>query len=361
MLQLSPPANAPKPREIERRTNLSHHVFALDDGHKVGVSVGGRGVPLVFLHGLALNRYAYMEMLRQLAGLGFLVVAIDTPGHGDTDEFGSRKTQLAEFAALTLRTLDFLGVGKAVFVGHSLGGRIAIELAARAPERVLATVLLNAAAGVSFDKMLAALAGPPSQAVGALITMLRGTGQDLTGVDITRAGRLARTLTNAVIGNLRRPLGPARAALAALQSPHLTPQLRQMRRHGIPTMVLHGDMDYMVPFQSARDMAEETGGSLFQLPGACHSWMLANPQHAAGALRRLIAGELGYALGRAAETLGIPDWHECAAWERALIAPRALIRQLYSTQLVEVGSIRRHPETATQPNTVPITHLARAI
>jgi pimeloyl-ACP methyl ester carboxylesterase len=335
MLHLSLPSNAPKPHEIQRRTDLSHHVFALDDGHKVGVSIGGRGVPLVFLHGLALNRRAYLEMLSEVAGLGFLVVAIDVAGHGDTDEFGSRKTQLAEFAALTLRTLDFLGVEKAVFVGHSLGGRIAIDLAASAPERVLATVLLNAAAGASFDRMLAAVGGPPSQAVGAIMAMLRGTGQDLTRVDITRASGLARTLTNALIDNLRRPLGPAKAALAAMQSPYSTAQLRQMRDHGIPTMVLHGDMDFMVPFQSARDMAAEAGASLWQLYGACHSWMLANPQHGVGALRRLVAGELGNALGCAAEKLGIPDWRETAAWERALIAPQALIRQLDGQQRSE--------------------------
>ena len=66
-----------------RRIRLRHHIVELDDGHEVGVSVGGQGAPLVFLHGLVLSRRAYLRMLSRVAGLGFQVVAIDAAGHGD--------------------------------------------------------------------------------------------------------------------------------------------------------------------------------------------------------------------------------------------------------------------------------------
>jgi pimeloyl-ACP methyl ester carboxylesterase len=56
---------------------LRHHVIKLADGHLVGVSLAGGGVPLVFLHGIALNTKIYARMLRDLPQLGFLVVAID--------------------------------------------------------------------------------------------------------------------------------------------------------------------------------------------------------------------------------------------------------------------------------------------
>ena len=58
--------------------------MTLDDGHKVGVTVGGKGVPLVFLHGIALSGRAYVRLLSRLAGMGFLVVALDAAGHGVT-------------------------------------------------------------------------------------------------------------------------------------------------------------------------------------------------------------------------------------------------------------------------------------
>jgi pimeloyl-ACP methyl ester carboxylesterase len=133
----------------ERRIRLTHH--QLDDGHEVGVSVGGQGVPLVFMHGLALSRRAYVRLLSRVAGLGFLVIAIDAAGHGDTHNLPRNAGELADRVDLTLRTLDALGVRQAVFAGHSMGGRMAIQLAAVAPDRVLAAVLLDAAAGASFD------------------------------------------------------------------------------------------------------------------------------------------------------------------------------------------------------------------
>ena len=322
---------------VDKQVALSRHVLELDDGHEVGVAVGGRGVPLVFLHGLGQNHRAYQDLLRRVAGLGFLVVAIDAAGHGDTQDFGFGQAQFADFAALTLRALDVLGIEKAVFVGHSMGGRLAIEVAAAAPERVLATVLLNAAAGASFDRSLAAAAGPPLQAVRAVLAMLRGTGPHLTRLSVVRAGQLlAVRLTGAVISNVRRPLGPVRAAWAMMQSPHASSaQLRLMRDRGIPTFVLHGDNDYLVPFTFAHDIAAAAGGSLHRVHGASHSWMLGNPRRAADALRYLMTRELGDALRGAGEALGIRDWRQSAHWERALLAPKALIRELNSEPIAQ--------------------------
>jgi pimeloyl-ACP methyl ester carboxylesterase len=312
---------------------LSHHVFELDDGHKVGLTVGGSGVPLVFMHGLALNQRTYHDVLRQLAGLGFLVVAMDAPGHGDTDDLGPGKWHIGDFAALALRAIEALGIHQAVFVGHSMGGRTVIELAARAPERVLAAVLLNPAAGAWFDQLLADLAGPAPRNLRALLGLVRGTGQDLGGVSMARAGHWVRCVTSAVTDNFRRPMGVVRGVRALLQSTDSTARLRTMRDHAIPTMVLHGDDDFIVPFETAYNVAEDSGGTLYPLYGAGHSWMIADPRQAVEALRHLIAGELGDALSRAAEVLAIRDWREGPVWEAALISPQALLRRLNSAQL----------------------------
>ncbi len=100
-----------------QRIRLTHHLLELQDGHRVGVSVGGAGVPLVFMHGLALSRRAYVRMLSRVAGLGFLVVAIDAAGHGDTHNLPRQAADLADRVDLTVRTLDALGVRQAVFAG----------------------------------------------------------------------------------------------------------------------------------------------------------------------------------------------------------------------------------------------------
>ena len=104
--------------------------MTLDDGHKVGVTVGGQGVPLVFLHGIALSGRAYVRLLSRLAGMGFLVVALDAAGHGVTPNLPRNAGDLSHRVDLALRTLDALGVREAVFMGHSMGGRMIIQLAA---------------------------------------------------------------------------------------------------------------------------------------------------------------------------------------------------------------------------------------
>jgi pimeloyl-ACP methyl ester carboxylesterase len=328
---------------------LSHHVFELDDGHRIGLTVGGRGVPLVFMHGLALNQRTYHDVLRRLAGLGFLVVAMDAPGHGDTDDLGPGRWHIGDFAELALRALEALGIHKAVFVGHSMGGRTVIELAARAPERVLAAVLLNPAAGAWFDQLLADIAGPAPRKLRALLGLVRGTGQDLGGLSAARVAHWVRCVTSAVTDNFRRPMGMVRGVRALLQSTDSTAQLRTMRDHRIPTMVLHGDDDFVVPFETAYNVAEDSGGTLYPLYGAGHSWMIADPAQAADALRHLIAGELGEALRRAAEVLAIRDWREGVVWEWALISPQALLRRLNSAQLAALD----------QPE--PVRHLRAAM
>jgi pimeloyl-ACP methyl ester carboxylesterase len=132
------------------RVSLRHHVVDLAEGHRAGVHVAGAGVPLVFLHGIGLDSRVYSGLLESLPQLGFLTVAIDAPAHGDTPALSGRPSfgERAEFLNLVL---DELGIRRAVLVGHSMGGRNVLEIAASRPDRVIAAVLLNAAAGHTFD------------------------------------------------------------------------------------------------------------------------------------------------------------------------------------------------------------------
>ena len=54
-----------------------------------------RGVPLVFLHGIALSGRAYVRLLSRLAGMGFLVVAVDAAGHGFTSNLARNAAEWA--------------------------------------------------------------------------------------------------------------------------------------------------------------------------------------------------------------------------------------------------------------------------
>lgn len=310
------------------RVRLSHHVIRLDDGHQVGVSIGGRGVPLVFLHGLGLSRRAYLRLLSRVAGLGFLVVAVDTAGHGDTHDLPCDAGDFSDRADLVIRSLDALGVNRAVFAGHSMGGRMTIHLAATAPERVIAAILFDAAAGTSFDAAVATVVHSPRQILRAISGAMSDMYRDPFRMQLASASRYLRMLSAVAMGRLLPPTGFTGAARAILQSRECTPLLRAMRERHIPTMVLHGESDAIVPFESAREVANDANATLYRVRGACHSWLITNPRRGADSVRRLLEGALGDVLRQTAAELRITDWRDIEEWDRTLTAPDAWVRKL---------------------------------
>jgi hypothetical protein len=136
--------------------------------------------------------------------------------------------------------------------------------------------------------------------------------------------------------NARHPGAVAGAARAIVQSGDYTPMLHVMRDEEIPTVVLHGEKDLIVPFDCAIDIADDADGTLYMVPGAYHSWMIANPRQGADALRQLLHTELGEVLRDSADAMGIRSV-DAAAWERALLEPDALVSELNGDVVDEVG------------------------
>jgi pimeloyl-ACP methyl ester carboxylesterase len=309
---------------VATRVRLSHQVLTLDDGHQIGVTVGGTGVPLLFLHGLGLSGRVYVRLLSRVAGLGFLVIALDAAGHGITPNLPHNAGDLARRVDLTRRALDALGVEKAVFMGHSMGGRMVVRLSALAPERVLAAVLLDAAAGAPFDAAISAPVRSPRRTARALL----GVAYDARGDPLRLAGperrRYLRMMTSAWARNVRTPLGWPRAFRAIIASGDYTPMLEAMREHRVPTIVVHGEKDLVIPFDSAHDMAYRADGALYRVVGGYHSWMLANPRQGADMVRQLLAAELGEVLRDTARAHSIK--RGAKAWEDALLAAESPLR-----------------------------------
>lgn len=323
----------------QSRVRLTHHIVELDDGRRVGLSVGGRGVPLVFMHGLLLSRRAYLRMLSRVAGLGFLVVAVDAAGHGDTGGLPKAACSFTDRADSVLRTLDALGVGQAVVAGHSMGGRMTIQLAARAPERVLAAVLFDPAAGAHFDRTMPTLVRSPDRAVGAVSTAFRDTLGDPLRIRTREQVGYLRLLASVATPNLLHPLAAFRTIKAIIESGDYTPMLHAMRAEGMPTMVVHAEKDMIVPFACAYEIAADADGSLYKVRDAYHSWMIADPRQGADAFRQLLRGELGEVIRNAADTIGLADVNDHEAWERELLDPDALLFEfLRGDGVTEIGA-----------------------
>jgi len=98
---------------------------------------------VVFLHG-ALNDHSVWTLLaRWFAHHGHSVLAVDLPGHGRSA--GAPLASVEALADWGLALLDAAGVQQAAWVGHSMGSLIALEAAARAPERARALVMVGTA------------------------------------------------------------------------------------------------------------------------------------------------------------------------------------------------------------------------
>ena len=93
--------------------------------------------PIVLLHGIGVTRAQWSPQLRSLAG-DHRLIAADLPGHG---AFSSARFTFDGAAHHVLRVVDELAGGRALVAGISLGGYVAIEAAAQAPERIAGLAL----------------------------------------------------------------------------------------------------------------------------------------------------------------------------------------------------------------------------
>jgi pimeloyl-ACP methyl ester carboxylesterase len=130
---------ATAPREIENR--LSFRQVETSEG-TISTIEAGAGDPVILLHGLGATKASFLPTLATL-GPTHRPIAIDLPGFGDSDKPVMGAYDAAFFARSVVALLDALGIERAHLVGNSMGGRVAIEVGLREPERVGRLVLLS--------------------------------------------------------------------------------------------------------------------------------------------------------------------------------------------------------------------------
>jgi lipase len=99
--------------------------------------------PLVCLHGVTAHGRRFRKLAEERLASRFRVVAPDLRGHGRSD--WDPPWRVETFADDVSETLDALGIDRADMLGHSFGGRVVLELAAREPERFDRAILLDPA------------------------------------------------------------------------------------------------------------------------------------------------------------------------------------------------------------------------
>ena len=125
-------------------------------GGALAFRVQGAGRPVVFLHGVGLNKNAWRAQENRFSAQR-TTIACDLPGHGESP-LPPEKPALSDYSAPLANLLDDLGHARADIVGHSFGGLAALDFALRFPERTRRLVVLNGVFRRSPEARRAALA-----------------------------------------------------------------------------------------------------------------------------------------------------------------------------------------------------------
>ena len=221
---------------------------------------GPRDAPVVvLLHGFGSSLHTWDAWAQGLSAT-HRVIRLDLPGSGlsppdpDNDYTDARSLQLL------LRLLDALGVQRASWVGHSMGGRIAWTLAARHPERTDRLVLVAPDGFASFGFAY----GEPMQVPASWSLMHHVLPRAVLRMNLQAAYAQSQSLTDALITRyhaLLRAPGARQAMLERLRQTVLQdprPWLGQIRA---PTLLVWGEADAMIPFGHAQDYLQAIPGS----------------------------------------------------------------------------------------------------
>ena len=144
---------------LRRNLNLGIGFLAATSGHddparlrfssietdcgQVSMMEAGEGEPVIMLHGLGATKIEFMPTLAALAEEGFRAIGMDLPGFGDTDKPFPAPYDARFFARWVESVLDALDIRSAHVLGHSMGGRVAIEVGIRRPDRTKGLVLMT--------------------------------------------------------------------------------------------------------------------------------------------------------------------------------------------------------------------------
>ncbi len=241
-------------------------------------------VTLVLLHGASINLEDLMLAFERTLGRRVRLIAVDRPGSGWTDRADGRTAALPSFQEeMVLAALDVIGVRRFVVLGHSWSGALAARIAVDHPDRVEGLIVIS---GTTQP-------WPVSRALLKRRHRLRLLNPFvLRGIFTPLTLLTARLMTRAIFRPQQPPPGyVGRAGVRLLARPDrflanaedvvfmeqglsaLAPHLHEI---GVPTMIVHGDADLIVPVDQGRRLHELVRGSRYlELPGVGHM-----PHHA---------------------------------------------------------------------------------
>ena len=261
-------------------------------GHRVSYRVGGRGSLLVLLHGIAGTSATWGEVFPRLAER-HTVLAPDLLGHGESSK-PEGDYSLGAYANAVRDLLEALELPRGTIVGHSLGGGVAMQLAYQYPERCERLVLVSSGGlGRELHAMLRAAALPGA---GVVLPWLCLAGRHSVGRMVHALGSLGlragpdleetwRSFVSLEEPEARQAFLRTVRGLIDLHGQRLSASDRLYLTADLPTLIVWGADDPLIPVRHAHEAHQRIGGSRLEiLPGAGHFPHRDDPKRFASAL-----------------------------------------------------------------------------
>jgi len=277
---------------------MSSSTITLKDGTQIYYKDWGAGQAIVFHHGWPLSADDWDAQMLFFLSQGYRVIAHDRRGHGrssQTENGNEMDTYVADVAQLA----KHLDLRNAVHIGHSTGGGEVARYVARAEKgRVAKAVLIDAVPPImvksdknpggtpieAFDGLRAALAANRSQFY-----------LDVPSGPFYGFNRPGAKVSQGLIYNWWRQgmMGGAKAHYDCIKAFSETDFTEDLKAIEVPTLILHGDDDQIVPFADAGPLsAKLVKHSTFKVyPGGPHGVCQTYPDMVNRDLLAFIKGE----------------------------------------------------------------------
>lgn len=220
--------------------------------------------PLVLIHGAGGTHLYWPPEIRRLSG--YCVYAIDLPGHGRS-EFCDGQQTIGDYARYLVQWLESIHLRRAVFIGHSMGSAIALDLAIHHPEYVVGLGLISAGARLRVHPDLLNYAADITtylKATDLLVSCSFSANASPRLVELA-SKRMLETRQSVFLGDLQ-----------ACDHFDVMDRLETVQP---PTLVVCGSDDQMTPIRYAQFLSNTIPNArLSVIPGAGHMVMLEQPR-----------------------------------------------------------------------------------
>jgi pimeloyl-ACP methyl ester carboxylesterase len=259
--------------------------YADRDGVRIFYESFGDGAPIVFLHPLSMNRYAWVHQAFAFART-HRVVILDLRGHGLSDRPDSGYS-IGRMALDVRAVLDHAGIEEAVLVGNSAGAMTAVQVALDTPRRVRAMMLVSCATNLAPSIPAEVLHAYDARFEAAFDYMTQGATSARTKRD--------RPEVPAFLANVYRAKGnfTREVFLSSIRDPdgvfhwNVTDRLKELLQ---PVFVIAGQEDQTMPAEAMRALAAGLSHATFKVvPEVGHYYALERPSDFNDDLRGFLA------------------------------------------------------------------------